>query len=719
MGKRFVTGGAVAHERHVYVERETDEKALRLLLQGQHANIRAGRQAGKTSLMYRLIHALEGKGHKCLTAELSPLFHRYSFEEGLAKLSADLFSQCGHESEWGSDPANWQDLQTSLERLLLELSCHAPDGGRLYLMLDELDSLLLFRQADLAAFFLTLRKVCQRPNLQLVVVLVSVLTPTEMMMEHPTGGISITFLADLALRPFDNVPEVRRQLLVQGFPHEPQETVDQVLSELITLTGGQPFLTCTLCDAIQSVEDIPGKFKDLQCQLHSGNTDEMLRAHMTGIRKQFVDLGRRFYSVVQTYQEVLEGRQPASKENVAFLLHMGILRQEAQHVSVANPIYERFLNAAWLKELKASKNLVTQERMQETKRMFQRRVAMLLCGGTIGMVQDSGVAHFQGAESVLRQFAQRELNGIADVDVVPLLERDGINMTPDNWVYIAEWLNAKMGEYDAFVIAHGTDTLTYSASAVAFMLGNTLERPVIFTGAQTTIDIPHGDTRDNLVRACYVAAHDRAIREVQILFGDQVLRAVRAVKTDDRTYDGFASPGALPLARVTETFLVNPATSLSPRQETSRFQPHLAKEVFYITLVPGLRADTFTALLRDRERSIDGVVISTPGLGNIPAIDPYNFRPFIEEAINQGLPVLITSQMPINPFTLDRYEMAKLPAQLGAIPAGNMTISAAYTKFAWVIGCVQAEQQGRPLSKNDYLHEIKRRMGIDYVGEQV
>jgi L-asparaginase/Glu-tRNA(Gln) amidotransferase subunit D len=109
------------------------------------------------------------------------------------------------------------------------------------------------------------------------------------------------------------------------------------------------------------------------------------------------------------------------------------------------------------------------------------------------------------------------------------MNKDSTNMNPGDWEDIAEAVYRRRNAgYRGFVIAHGTDTMHFSASAVAFALGKNLNFPVVFTGAQTAPDIPHGDARVSLLRAFKVALTDLA--EVVICFGDFVFRGCRAQK---------------------------------------------------------------------------------------------------------------------------------------------------------------------------------------------
>lgn len=122
-----------------------------------------------------------------------------------------------------------------------------------------------------------------------------------------------------------------------------------------------------------------------------------------------------------------------------------------------------------------------------------------------------------------------ELEDLAEYDYVPLLNKDSTNIIPEDWTRIANAIyERRTNGYYGFVIAHGTDTMHFSASAVALALGKNINFPVVFTGAQTAPDIYHGDARVNLLRSFKVAVEN--IAEVVICFGDFVFRGCRAQK---------------------------------------------------------------------------------------------------------------------------------------------------------------------------------------------
>jgi L-asparaginase len=330
-----------------------------------------------------------------------------------------------------------------------------------------------------------------------------------------------------------------------------------------------------------------------------------------------------------------------------------------------------------------------------------------------------GESTFQGADDYLLEAVEKALHPIAEARWIPFEHLDGINVTPRDWSRIATWIHESQDRFDGFVVAHGTDTLASAASGVAFMLGRSMAKPVVFTGSQATISVPHGDALDNLGRACFVAAHPQAPGEVQVHFGNQVLRAVRAEKADDRLFQGFRSTGWPELAQVSEKLLINPyaLAGRGAKDTDCGFQPYFASNILVIYIVPGLPVRFFEAVFSESALSegIDGLIVHTPGAGNIPYRDEHNFRDFIKRAVDAGMPVLVTSQVPINPYTQPQYEMSRAVTDYGAILAGNMTFPAAHAKFVWVIGCVNHEDSWYGETR---MAQIKTRMHHNYQGEQ-
>ncbi len=727
--KSFQCGGAVDPAENVYIERETDRQLLTLMRQRNHCNLHAGRQAGKTSLMMNVRDALRKDGHQCIDADLSVVFVKPAFMDGVLAFCNVIWKKFSKLQGLKFEPflpSAGASIAAIVEEFLQRVMATLPTDAVLYLFLDEVDSLMRFPPAEVYEFFIALRSFFQRPDLhqhRLVLLIVSVLTPTEMSFSFPSGGTSINFTRDLLLAPFDNTPEIRTELHKQAFAEHDQQIADQVLDELLGLTGGQPFLVALVGQALQAGSDLRKELRNVTDDLmHSGNS--IAKGHFDTIRKQLFDMGDRVFSILQTYLRVL--KEPAVTVaqggwDATSLVNIALLKlDEHEHYQVANPVYRKRFNVEWAQELMSERETGSLSKSFGAT-LFNKRLALILCGGTVGMVTVAGHSCFQGASDVLKQFINEDLTRIAHITSFPLYQLDGINMTPIQWRGIADLIYSRWDDFDGFVVAQGTDTLAYTASAVSLMLGR-VSKPVVFTGAQTSINLSHGDARTNLFRACYAAAHDEAAREVQLCFGDLVLRAVRAEKQDDRLFNGFHSPAWPPLARITENLLPNRSAWLKgDAPKKPNYLPELATRLLYIPLVPGLLPEYFEMVLEksfENGQPLEGIIITTPGLGNIPSIEQHSFRNLIQEAVSKGVPVLISSQMPINPYTQDQYEHVSVPTKYGAIPAGNLTPGAAFAKFAWVIGCSKLNVAVKSQTNAEKMDYIKSKMRVDYVGEE-
>lgn len=114
------------------------------------------------------------------------------------------------------------------------------------------------------------------------------------------------------------------------------------------------------------------------------------------------------------------------------------------------------------------------------------------------------------------------------MEYVPLL--DSCNMSHPHWRRIAKHVQQYYDNFDGFVVLHGTDTMGYTGSALAFFLEH-LAKPVVLTGSQIPICRQRNDGLMNLVGAMNVAAF-HAIPEVALYFGSSLYRACRATKHD-------------------------------------------------------------------------------------------------------------------------------------------------------------------------------------------
>ena len=150
----------------------------------------------------------------------------------------------------------------------------------------------------------------------------------------------------------------------------------------------------------------------------------------------------------------------------------------------------------------------------------RKRIYVAYAGGTIGMKPTEAATrpspgHLTAQVRDQPQLHTAEVPELSICEYEPLL--DSANARPSDWLRIARDLAQHRQHYDGFVVLHGTDTMAYTASALAFLLRG-LGKPVVVTGSQIPLGVLRSDGRQNLLTAVLVAARDD-VREVCLVFG--------------------------------------------------------------------------------------------------------------------------------------------------------------------------------------------------------
>ena len=230
----------------------------------------------------------------------------------------------------------------------------------------------------------------------------------------------------------------------------------------------------------------------------------------------------------------------------------------------------------------------------------RKPVDLMNTGGTIGMARTpDGYAPAQGfLEAQMRrmpELADASMPEFTIHELVPLL--DSSNMTPQNWVQIAQEIHRHYDEYDGFLVLHGTDTMAYTSSALPFILRNT-QKPIIVTGSQIPLCEIRSDGRENLITGLLLAAESE-IPEVCLFFGNRVLRGSRAVKTSVRGFDAFDSPNYPPLGQAGIDITIHRERLWRPETGGARLHAgHLElASVGVLRLFPGISARVLENML--------------------------------------------------------------------------------------------------------------------------
>ena len=309
-----------------------------------------------------------------------------------------------------------------------------------------------------------------------------------------------------------------------------------------------------------------------------------------------------------------------------------------------------------------------------------------------------------------------ELSVISDYDFVALLNKDSSNIIPADWTTMANAIFSRLDQgYAGFVIAHGTDTLHYSSSALAFALGNQLNVPVVFTGSQTIPDVVHGDARTNLLRAALVAQSQLA--EVVISFNHSVYRGCRVIKTNERSFDAYASPGLGAIGDIAEHVKLSPIAklrSLKTKNEID-FRPLFSEGILQLSAIPGFHPQLLMPALDSAQ--CKGIIVQSFGAGNLPDTDLYSWSEVIRYATQQLIPVVISSPFAANSTLDSAYSPGISAIESGAIAVGNMTQATMMVKFSWVLAQVEQAIANGSLTRAGTLKRIAELLQSNYVDE--
>lgn len=272
-----------------------------------------------------------------------------------------------------------------------------------------------------------------------------------------------------------------------------------------------------------------------------------------------------------------------------------------------------------------------------------------------------------------------ELSQIASIHPEKLFLEDSSDVSPRHWDRLIRRIGERYGEFDGFVILHGTDTMAYSASALSFGLRN-LRKPVIFTGSQVPMSNIRSDARRNLVNAIEMAT--LPFNEVGICFNDFVYRGNRTTKMSIGDFDAFDSPNFPPLAEIGLEIERNASPGGVQPEGDFRADPGFDEGVFLLKIFPGLSPAWLEQLNLEEIRAI---VVEAFGSGNFPLREPYGLEAFFRRCVRRGVPLVVTSQAAYDAVDLTKYRSGRAARELGALSAGDMTTEATLTKMMYLL----------------------------------
>lgn len=325
-------------------------------------------------------------------------------------------------------------------------------------------------------------------------------------------------------------------------------------------------------------------------------------------------------------------------------------------------------------------------------------ILIIYTGGTIGMVKDYKTNALKAFDFDNLKKNIPELNLInCKIDTISFdVPLDSSNIHPDDWIKIATIIEDNYDNYGGFVVLHGSDTMSYSASAISFMFEN-LSKPIIFTGSQLPIGDLRTDAKENLITSIQIASsqinNKPIVTEVCLYFEYKLYRANRTTKINSEHFEAFSSPNYPPLAESGVHLKFNHELLLKlTSTEKLIVRKNLDNNIAILKIFPGITQNVVNSLLSTK--GLQGVILETYGSGNAPT-KPW-FINALKNALTKGIHIVDVTQCVGGSVILGQYETSVQLEEVGLISGFDITTESAVAKMMYLLGL--------NLSPSDFRH---------------
>ncbi len=335
--------------------------------------------------------------------------------------------------------------------------------------------------------------------------------------------------------------------------------------------------------------------------------------------------------------------------------------------------------------------------------MPKKRILFLYNGGTIGqkhvvkegqliLVPPKDGREFQQVvEPIINKFSKK-----MDVKFELVTTKDSSNMSPNDWEKLIFRIKRaqEIEKFDGVAIAHGTDTLEFTSTALALALHGPkktgLRIPICLTGAQTPIYQEGGDGKFNLENLFLTIdeAIQKGVADVMVNFWNRVLLGCRTIKVSEKDFDAMHSPTYPDVGTIDANGVQIDRKLVRLRENAQQkltIAPKFGAGVVSIVTTPGTAPDMILGFITSGR--VSAVIFRSLGEGNVCSEGEFSLIPVIKHATREhAIPIFITTKHTGGYASSSHYDTGFKAIRAGAISCLDHTDAAVDVKVKWLIG---------------------------------
>lgn len=313
----------------------------------------------------------------------------------------------------------------------------------------------------------------------------------------------------------------------------------------------------------------------------------------------------------------------------------------------------------------------------------KKKILLIATGGTIASKRsDVGLRPLIAPTEILGYIPA--VQDICNVEALQLLNIDSTNMEPSHWSLMVKTIKEHYENYDGFVIAHGTDTMAYTAAALSYMIQNS-KKPIVITGAQRSIDLDITDAKTNLLDSFLYASDDRS-QGVQIVFDGKVIAGTRAKKVRSKSFNAFSSID-FPCLAVIQGLNIMRYIPMVPYEEEVRFYENMNDNIYLMKLIPGIKP----GLLAQIFENYDLIIVESFGVGGIPRSIEREFYRLYQEYPDTH--VIMATQVTHEGSDMTVYEVGqRIKDDCNFLESYDMTLESVIAKSMWILANIDLKK---------------------------